>query len=83
MSVAESPSKPSNTDLESIAQARALASAAKQAQARLAEFSQEQIDALVDAAAAAVLPHAEALARLAVGETGYRSEEHTSELQAH
>ena len=71
MSVAESPSKPSNTDLESIAQARALASAAKQAQARLAEFSQEQIDALVDAAAAAVLPHAEALARLAVEETGY------------
>ena len=37
----------------------------------LAEFSQEQIDALVDAMAAAVTPHAEALARLAHEETGY------------
>lgn len=72
MSVAaDSTSRSSNTDLESIAQARALATAAKQAQGRLAELSQEQIDAIVDAAAGAVLPHAEALARLAVEETGY------------
>src|SRR5678816_1053024 len=61
----------SNKDLESIAQARALASAARQAQSQLAELSQEQIDAIVTAMAAAVTPHAEALARLAVEETGY------------
>ena len=37
----------------------------------LAEFSQAQIDAIVDAMAAAVTPQAEALARLAVEETGF------------
>ena len=37
----------------------------------LAELSQEQIDAIVDAMAAAVTPQAEALARLAHEETGY------------
>jgi acetaldehyde dehydrogenase (acetylating) len=58
-------------DLASIAEARALARRAKAAQATLAEFSQAQIDAIVDAMAAAVTPHAEALARLAVEETGY------------
>ena len=61
----------SNKDLESIAQARALAVAARQAQSRLAELSQEQIDAIVAAMAEAVTPQAEALARLAVEETGY------------
>src|SRR5690242_15748666 len=61
----------SNKDLESIAQARSLASAARQAQSQLAELSQEQIDAIVTAMAAAVTPQAEALARLAVEETGY------------
>ena len=61
----------SNKDLESIAQARALASAARQAQAQLAELSQEQIDAIVTAMADAVTPQAETLARLAVEETGY------------
>jgi acetaldehyde dehydrogenase (acetylating) len=61
----------SNKDLESIAQARALASAARQAQTQLAELSQEQIDAIVTAMADAVTPHAEALARLAVEETTY------------
>ena len=61
----------SNRDLESIAQARALASAARQAQSQLAELSQEQIDAIVTAMADAVTPHAESLARLAVEETGY------------
>lgn len=61
----------SDRDLASIAEARALARAARQAQARLAELSQEQIDAIVAAAAGAVTPHAEALARLAVEETGY------------
>ena len=61
----------SNKDLESIAQARALAVAAKQAQAQIAELSQEQIDAIVTAMADAITPHAEALAKLAVEETGY------------
>src|SRR5436190_7781179 len=58
-------------DLASIAEARSLARRAKAAAPVLAEFSQEQIDAIVDAMAAAVTPHAEALARLAVEETGY------------
>ena len=58
-------------DLASISEARALARAARQAQAQLAELSQEQIDAIVTAMADAVTPHAEALARLAVEETGY------------
>src|SRR5689334_16769862 len=58
-------------DLASIAEARALARRAKAAQAQLAEFSQAQIDSIVDAMAAAVTPHAEALARLAVEETGF------------
>jgi acetaldehyde dehydrogenase (acetylating) len=58
-------------DLASIAEARALARRAKAAAPQLAEFSQEQIDAIVDAMAAAVTPHAEALARLAQEETGF------------
>ena len=58
-------------DLTSIAEARALARTARQAQPLLAELSQEQIDAIVSAMAEAVTPHAEALARLAVEETGY------------
>ena len=58
-------------DLASIAEARALARRAKQAWLELAEFSQERIDAVVDAMAAAATPQAEAFARLAVDETGY------------
>jgi acetaldehyde dehydrogenase (acetylating) len=58
-------------DLASIAEARALARRAKQAWLELAEFSQERIDAIVDAMAAAATPQAEAFARLAVDETGY------------
>jgi acetaldehyde dehydrogenase (acetylating) len=58
-------------DLASIAEARALAKRAKQAWLELAEFSQERIDAIVDAMAAAATLHAEAFARLAVEETGY------------
>ena len=61
----------SDSDLASIAEARALARTARQAQAALAELSQEQIDTLVTAMAEAVTPHAEALARLAVEETGF------------
>ena len=58
-------------DLASMGEARALARRARAAQTILAEFSQPQIDAIVDAMAAAVRPHAEALARLAVEETGF------------
>src|ERR1043166_6052270 len=58
-------------DLASIAEARSLARRAKDAAPILAEFSQEQIDAIVDAMAAAVTPQAEVLARLAHEETGY------------
>src|SRR5262249_51233391 len=57
--------------LASIAEARSLARRAKAAAPVLAEFSQEQIDRVVDAMAAAVTPQAEALARLAHEETGY------------
>src|SRR5258705_12419953 len=58
-------------DLASIAEARSFARRAKAAAPLLAEFSQEQIDAIVDAMAAAATLQAEALARLAVEETGY------------
>jgi acetaldehyde dehydrogenase (acetylating) len=70
VAVQESP-RQTDKDLASIAEARALGRAAREAQPLLAEFSQEQIDAIVTAMADAVTPHAEALARLAVEETGY------------
>jgi acetaldehyde dehydrogenase (acetylating) len=70
--VAEPVSAPqTDRDLASIAEARALAKRAKQAWWQLAEFSQERIDAIVDAMAAAATAQAEAFARLAVEETGY------------
>ena len=71
---AQTDARPAGTtdrDLASIQEARALARRARQAQVLLAEFSQERIDAIVDAMAAAVTPQAEALARLAVEETGF------------
>jgi acetaldehyde dehydrogenase (acetylating) len=71
MAEAPTPTPASDRDLASIQEARALARLARTAQAQLAELSQEQIDAIVDAMALAVRPHAEALARLAVEETGY------------
>src|SRR4029453_9033218 len=58
-------------DLASVQEARTLARRAKEAAALLSELSQEQIDAIVEAMAAAVTPQAEALARLAHEETGY------------
>src|SRR5215510_13785058 len=61
----------SDRDLASIAEARALARRAKEAWLTLAEFSQAQIDAIVDAMAVAATAQAEAFARLAVEETGY------------
>lgn len=70
MAVQDTPAQ-TDKDLASVAEARALARAARQAQPLLAELSQEQIDRIVTAMADAVTPHAEALARLAVEETGY------------
>ena len=58
-------------DLASVQEARTLARRAKDAAPVLAELTQEQIDAIVDAMAAAVAPQAEALAVLAHQETGY------------
>src|SRR6266513_3410586 len=64
-------SSPTDRDLASIAEARALARRAKQAWLELAELDQDRIDAIVDAMAVAATSQAEALARLAVEETGY------------
>lgn len=58
-------------DVASILEARTLARAAREAQTLLAEFSQDQVDAIVDAMAAAARANAAPLARLAVEETGY------------
>jgi acetaldehyde dehydrogenase (acetylating) len=55
----------------SVDEARRLAQRAKGAAARLAEFSQAQIDAIVDAVAAAAAARVEPFARLAVEETGF------------
>src|SRR5215203_4506830 len=65
------PSGATDRDLASIQEARELARRARRAQAALAELSQERVDAIVDAMAAAVTAQAEALARSAVEETGF------------
>ncbi len=65
------PSAVSDRDLASMHEARTLARRAKEAAPALAELSQVQIDAIVDAMAAAVTPQAEALAKLAHEETGF------------
>jgi len=65
------PTAQTDRDLTSISEAHSLARRAKAAAPALAELSQQQIDAIVDAMAGAVTPHAEALARLAHEETGY------------
>src|SRR5476649_1933823 len=69
--MAEAAAPQTDRDLASIAEARALARRAKQAWLELAEFSQEKIDAIVDAMAAAATPCAEVFERLAVEETGF------------
>ncbi len=58
-------------DLESIQQARSLVDQAFQAQGRLSQFSQNQIDTVVQRMAEAGLGAAEKLAKMAVEETGY------------
>ncbi len=65
------PTAQTDRDLASISEARTLARRARAAAPALAEFSQERIDAIVDAMAAAATPEAETLARLACEETGY------------
>jgi acetaldehyde dehydrogenase (acetylating) len=62
---------PQDRDLISIQEARTLAQRAKRGAAPLAELSQERIDRVIDAMAAATRPLAEEFARLAVEETGY------------
>jgi len=54
-----------------VSDARKLAQRAKTAAVRLAEFSQAQIDAIVDAAAASARSRVEPFARMAVEETGF------------
>ena len=66
-----SPAAQTDRDLASIAEARTLVRRAKEVAPVLAEFSQQQIDAVVDACAAVATAHAEPLARLAHEETGY------------
>ncbi len=61
----------SDRDLASMAEARTLARDARTAQTQLAELPQTAIDAIVDAMAAAILPHLESLAKEAVDETGF------------
>jgi acetaldehyde dehydrogenase (acetylating) len=62
---------PTDRQLASVQEAGALAQRAKRAAPRLAEFTQEQIDRIVGAAADAARARAEEFARLAVEETGY------------
>jgi len=69
--MSDSPPAPTDRDLASIAQARALARRAKAAWLQLAEFDQARVDAIVDAMAVAATAQAEAFARLAVEETGF------------
>jgi len=58
-------------DLVSIQEARDLVARAAEAQKKFATFSQEQVDAIVDACAEAATAAGEQLARMAVEETGY------------
>jgi acetaldehyde dehydrogenase (acetylating) len=65
------PTAQTDRDLTSIHEARTLVRRAREAGNVLAELTQEQIDALVDAMAQAATAHAEPLAQLAHEETGY------------
>lgn len=58
-------------DLLSIQQARILAETAFEAQKKLAAFSQEKLDAIVEAVAAEADRHAQSLAVISQDETGY------------
>jgi len=58
-------------DLISIQEARELAASAAAAQQKYSHFSQEKVDAVVEAVAKAAVSASEAIARIAVEETGY------------
>lgn len=58
-------------DLISIQEARYVVERAHEAQKKFAAFSQQQVDAVVEACASAATEAGESLARLAVEETGY------------
>jgi len=58
-------------DLMAVQEVRHLLRLAADAQRRFAEFSQEQVDRVVEAVSREALAHAEELARLAVQETGF------------
>ncbi len=63
-------------DLYSVQEARILAEAAAEAKAALAEFSQEQLDAIVFGMLDAAMPHIPVLADQACEETGYGVADH-------
>jgi acetaldehyde dehydrogenase (acetylating) len=69
--MAQPASSLTDRDLASMQQARQLAQRARQAAGVLAEFTQDQVDAVIDAMAKATTPRAEEFARLAVEETTY------------
>ncbi len=69
-------SDPKDDDLRSIQQARDLVTAARKAWEIFAHFSQDQVDRIVEAAAAAASTAAYDLAVLAVEETGFGVVEH-------
>ncbi|MBM9613748.1 acetaldehyde dehydrogenase (acetylating) [Desulfobulbus rhabdoformis] len=58
-------------DLLSLQEARSLVRGAREAQAYLSQLSQEQVDDLIRAVAENGMKHAEALAKMAVEETGF------------
>lgn len=62
---------PIDKDLTSVQQARDLVAAAYSAQKIFATFSQERVDAIVEAAAKAALAEKDRLGQIAVEETGY------------
>ena len=66
-------------DLTARQEARALAREAEEAQKQLAEFSQERLDAIVEAVAEAFAAEASALAQMAVEETGFGNAEDKAE----
>ena len=71
MALAPAPAAPTDRDLASVHEAKTLIARAKLAAPILAEFTQEQIDRIVDAVAAAARPRAEEFAMLALEETGF------------
>jgi acyl-CoA reductase-like NAD-dependent aldehyde dehydrogenase len=72
--MAERAKQTTDEDLDSIRDARVQARRAQAAQASLAEFPQDRIDLIVEAAASAAAQEAQPFARLAVEETGYGNE---------